>query len=87
LSAAAAAAVSRELSDLQALFEAKCAEANALSDELSVVKQQQQQQQQQQQHQQQQQQQHSTQSRPISSVGVIQALNMQVRHLAPHQIS
>jgi hypothetical protein len=56
---------SEELVQLQVALATKCAEADALAEELKSVKRQLQQ--------------HSPQSRPMSSVDVIQALNMQVR--------
>jgi hypothetical protein len=57
-----------ELKGVRDALAAKTSEASALEEELRLVKQQQQQQQQH----------HNFDSRPMSSVGVIQALNMQV---------
>ena len=56
-----------ELKGVRDALAAKTSEASALEEELRLVKQQQQQQQH-----------HNFDSRPMSSVGVIQALNMQV---------
>jgi hypothetical protein len=70
--AAAAAAALAELAQVKSALAAKCAEAESWAEELRMVRREQQQQQ----HQQQQLQ--IPESRPMSSVGVIQALNMQV---------
>jgi hypothetical protein len=67
--ASEAAAAVHKLVQAQNALAAKTAEADALTEELRMIKQQQQQQKQQQ---------HTPDSRPMSSVGVIQALNMQV---------
>jgi hypothetical protein len=66
--ASEAAAAVLKLAQAQNALAAKTAEAEALTEELRMIKQQQQQKQQQ----------HTPDSRPMSSVGVIQALNMQV---------